>query len=188
MSTENAPPEASFVLSSLEWGQNVSFLVPGTPMTQLRPAPSFWGCRVYDPQNCKARKQHIASVVESCLAVHADGKSSMVFGKNDRLLVKLKFMCCWPNSDFKNETRGAGRLRAVVATRRLDYPKKGDLDNYIKLILDALNNVVYPDDKAICALVAFKMFDNEGDGATQISIRKVEDQDLDALMDGMFQY
>lgn len=183
MSADNAPPEASFVLSSLEWGQNVSFIVPGTPMTQLRPSPSFLSRKLYDPKICKERKQHIARVVQSSLAVHADGRSSMVFSKDDRLLVQVKFMCRRPKSDFKNEMRGAGRLRAVVASRRLDYPKNGDLDNYIKLILDALNKVVYPDDKAICALLAIKVYDNEGQGSTQVSIRKIaETQDLEALV------
>lgn len=187
MSACVAPPEASFVLSSLCWGQHVNFVMPGNPMTQLRPSPSpsFWTRgKVYDPKRCKERKQHIASVVKTSIAVHGDGGSSMVFGESDRLLVKVKFMCRRPNSDFKNETRGPGRLRAIVATRSKEYPLKGDLDNFIKLILDALNKVVYPDDKAICAIIAVKVYDNEGDcnGATQVLIRKIGEEDANEIM------
>jgi Holliday junction resolvase RusA-like endonuclease len=44
-------------------------------------------------------------------------------------------------------------------TGKLKYPK-GDLDNYVKLVLDALNRILYHDDKQIVSLHASKQYSN----------------------------
>jgi Holliday junction resolvase RusA-like endonuclease len=41
------------------------------------------------------------------------------------------------------------------------HVSRPDLDNIIKAVLDALNEVVFDDDAAVCELVAAKKYDNE---------------------------
>lgn len=41
------------------------------------------------------------------------------------------------------------------------HVSRPDLDNIIKAVLDALNEVVFDDDAAVCELVATKKYDNE---------------------------
>ncbi len=41
------------------------------------------------------------------------------------------------------------------------HVSRPDLDNIIKAVLDALNEVVFDDDAAVCELVAVKKYDNE---------------------------
>jgi len=40
---------------------------------------------------------------------------------------------------------------------------KPDLDNVVKLVIDALSGVVYPDDNQICRFEAFKAYCKDGD-------------------------
>ena len=44
-------------------------------------------------------------------------------------------------------------------TSKLTIPR-GDIDNYCKSVLDALNGVVWADDKNVCVLMARKKFDD----------------------------
>ena len=41
------------------------------------------------------------------------------------------------------------------------HVSRPDLDNIVKAVLDALNEVVFDDDAAVCELVAAKKYDNE---------------------------
>lgn len=41
------------------------------------------------------------------------------------------------------------------------YPSRGDLDNYAKAVLDALNGTVWKDDSQICSLVLIKTYGKE---------------------------
>lgn len=42
------------------------------------------------------------------------------------------------------------------------YPSRSDLDNYLKSILDAMNNVIYKDDRQITHLLANKRYSKPG--------------------------
>ena len=60
-----------------------------------------------------------------------------------------------------------GPVKVTITAYFLHKTKTGwhvsrpDLDNIIKAVLDALNEVVFDDDAAVCELVAAKKYDNE---------------------------
>ncbi len=51
------------------------------------------------------------------------------------------------------------------------FPKKKDLDNMVKYIMDALTGVIYPNDTAIVSLAAEKTF--EAHNSTMVSISRI---------------
>jgi Holliday junction resolvase RusA-like endonuclease len=48
-----------------------------------------------------------------------------------------------------------------------------DIDNMVKLVLDALNNEAFPDDSAVVELNARKFFTTKGKARTVITLREV---------------
>jgi Holliday junction resolvase RusA-like endonuclease len=56
------------------------------------------------------------------------------------------------------------------------YPKKKDIDNLVKFLLDAMNKVVYHDDSAITKLIAEKLFvaEHNRDGGAYAEITITE--------------
>jgi len=52
------------------------------------------------------------------------------------------------------------RLKPKSASKKVKYPTtRPDLDNYMKLLLDAMNQVVFVDDGQIVVLLVSKVFD-----------------------------
>jgi Holliday junction resolvase RusA-like endonuclease len=51
------------------------------------------------------------------------------------------------------------RKRPVSLAKKVFYPvQKPDVDNYLKLLLDALNKFVFPDDSAVVSMIVKKRF------------------------------
>ena len=65
-----------------------------------------------------------------------------------------------PNSDFRNNQRGLGRLKGLLS---LAKPQVPDIDNVAKFALDGLNKLVYKDDRQVVRLTIYKLADNEGE-------------------------
>ena len=58
---------------------------------------------------------------------------------------------------------------------RIFAPKKPDIDNIAKLVLDALNGVAYPDDKNIVELIVTKQYDpNRPEGHLRVAVYEVK--------------
>ena len=53
----------------------------------------------------------------------------------------------------------------------LYWPKKPDIDNLVKFVLDAANGVLFKDDSQVVRVLATKMYDDRGDfeGRTHVS-------------------
>lgn len=51
-----------------------------------------------------------------------------------------------------------------------EYTKKPDGDNIIKMILDAMNGIVYEDDSEFSKIEINKKYDTEGNERTEIEI------------------
>lgn len=56
------------------------------------------------------------------------------------------------------------------------YLKRGDIDNIIKAVLDALNGYAYKDDSAVYSVYGRKIY-TMGEPFTAVTIRSVEDRD-----------
>lgn len=69
------------------------------------------------------------------------------------------------NSDRHRELKTSAILRTVPATGP-------DVDNLVKFVMDALNELVHPDDRQVVKLLAYKFRDNEGEclGRTEVKI------------------
>ena len=54
-------------------------------------------------------------------------------------------------------------------------PTGGDLDNLVKYALDAMNNVVYADDRQIIKVLTEKMWaeEQDSDGSTTVAIKNI---------------
>lgn len=70
------------------------------------------------------------------------------------LKIELKFYMSIPKSMSKKQ-------RLLIKEEKLRPLKKIDLDNGIKIILDALNKVAYDDDKQVVSLNAEKYYSEE---------------------------
>lgn len=64
-------------------------------------------------------------------------------------------------------------LKRPKSAKGRKYPSvKPDLDNYLKMIMDAANGILYEDDKLICAITAAKIYSDKE--CVDISISTLE--------------
>jgi Holliday junction resolvase RusA-like endonuclease len=127
-----------------EDGRSVSFSVMGEPMAKERGRVAVIGghAMVYTP--AKTRK------AEETFAARA-----MRFAPPeptlDALEVELTFVLSPPQSWPKWKAE-------AVAEGLIPHTTRPDLDNYVKLVLDALNGVFFVDDKQITGIVGRKKY------------------------------
>eukprot|EP00978_Attheya_sp_CCMP212_P021248 scaffold61898_cov35-Attheya_sp.AAC.1 len=81
-----------------------------------------------------------------------------VFGDNTFLEVNCWFVIKRPISHFNHD----GTLR--LGAQR--FPTSSDVDNLVKLVLDALQGILYRDDRCIVVLFAGKSYPSENDPHT----------------------
>eukprot|EP00978_Attheya_sp_CCMP212_P043897 scaffold294437_cov30-Attheya_sp.AAC.1 len=81
-----------------------------------------------------------------------------VFGDNTFLEVNCWFIMKRPISHFNHD----GTLR--LGAQR--FPTSSDVDNLVKLVLDALQGILYRDDRHIVVLFAGKSYPSENDPHT----------------------
>jgi Holliday junction resolvase RusA-like endonuclease len=142
---------ASFVGTADE----VYFEVAGTPIPKRRVALGKVRQRYYNPT--AVAETEFAAVVTRLCERHV-GQVPM-FDSATALTVRLQFM-------YPPQTK-----RAVTDPTKLFA--RGDIDNLSKFVLDALNGVVFPDDKQVTDLHATKSFDTTARTCrTTVSIRR----------------
>jgi Holliday junction resolvase RusA-like endonuclease len=63
----------------------------------------------------------------------------------------------------------------------------GDLDNHLKLVLDAMNDTIYPDDRQVVIICALKIADNVGmsNGSTEVIMQKIRARDIHLALSSM---
>lgn len=115
------------------------------PQSQLRPRAAYTRSGhivVYDPKVTHLYKQRLRSLARKQYTQPA---------LTDALKVDVYFFRPVQTSisNKERERRISGEHRPAV---------KSDIDNYIKALFDALNGVVWQDDKQICDLVAHKYY------------------------------
>lgn len=82
--------------------------------------------------------------------------------------VDIKVFMRRPNTHFKCDDRSKS-LKTGLPILHTIAP---DIDNLVKFVLDALNKLVYQDDKQCVKLTAIKLYDSEGgcDGRTVVKV------------------
>ena len=131
----------------------VYFIVPGPAKAKERPRVGKGG-RIYTPNGTHKYEK----LVREC---YGDNKS---FEKKF-IIMKIIFWFEIPKSYSKEKRQDCaeGFIR----------PSRGDIDNYIKSILDGLNKVAYEDDKYIYKIEAEKRY-TEYEARTEITIEELE--------------
>ena len=119
----------------------VEFTIPVKPVAKQRPRLAKNG-HVYTPTNTKVF-EHIVTLTYG---------NRYCFNK-EYIKVKAVFRFKIPNSYTK-----AQKHEAIIGNLR---PTKGDVDNYIKALLDGLNGVAWTDDRYIVNIEAEKKYANE---------------------------
>ena len=129
----------------------VDFTIHTAPVSKQRPRLGKGGC-VYTPSKTK--------VFENIVALSYGNRPSF----DDKYIrIRLKFKFEVPKSYSKKK-----RLEAIEGKIR---PTKGDIDNYIKAVLDGLNKKAWEDDRHIIGILAEKEYANES--CIEVSIETV---------------
>lgn len=141
--------------------------VLGRTQSQYRPRRSANGS-FYNAQT-RALREFRAVLSEVCGVGVGDG---CLFGDDIPLSVKIVFFMKRPDSHFRR--RGDRQVGNLKDGMDLEMPHIGtpDADNLAKFVLDAMQGVVYSDDRFVFSLVAMKVYDNLGScsGRTAISV------------------
>ena len=132
----------------------VKFIIPGPAQAKQRPRINKQTGRVYTP-NATSKYEKL---VKKCYG-------DRHFFDEQYISVKITFKFTILKSYTKAEY-----YEALVGDIR---PKKADIDNYIKSVLDGLNGVAFTDDRYICHLEAEKIY-TEGEAETIVEINSMK--------------
>lgn len=138
--------------------KRIKLTFEGDPVAQGRPRFARKGnfVQTYDPDKSKQAK---LAIRKQALQL-ATGK---VF--EGAILVEMYFFRSMPKSFSKKKAKEAlaGELRPLT---------KPDTDNYIKLVLDAINGIFYKDDSQVVEVIGRKFYSEEP--RTEIIITSLE--------------
>ena len=158
----------------------VLFKVSHSPRTKERP----YFCKAPFPRvvNRSARKE--VAFLEAAKEAINNGYHNPkfpLFKKNDRMVIKVITRRARPLYHYVNRNRKRGILKAKFSGSLMPPKTGGDVDNYVKLVQDALQcskdkpEGLYFDDSQIVFQCGVKVWDDEGDcqGGTTVSIERV---------------
>lgn len=91
-----------------------------------------------------------------------------LFSNNEPVSLTVIVNIRRPNCHFVNGKR-SNQLKNNMVNCRVTG---GDIDNYLKFVLDALNHTVYHDDKQVCRLYVEKRWamESESEGSTSFTV------------------
>lgn len=136
----------------------MDFLVYGKPIGKQRPRFSRSSHSVYTPDKTVQYERKIGEAYTA-----AGGKC---IPADCYVCVSVSVFFPIPKSYSKGK-----RKACIDGDIRPD--KKPDIDNVLKVVLDALNSLAYDDDKQVVEVIGRKYY-TEGDGYLWISVREVK--------------
>ena len=121
----------------------ISFVVEGPPVAKAR-ARSGQGI-FYTPAKTKAYEQAVAWSARKAMRGHElfDGAVEL------SLMVHISVPKSWPNK--KKDQAAMGFIRPTA---------RPDLDNYLKIVCDGLNGIVWKDDAQVVRVEASKLYED----------------------------
>lgn len=138
----------------------MQFIVKGKPQGKKRPRFSSISHTIYTPSETQTYEHQIA------LAFKAGGGRCIPTGQCVAVAVTAFFPV--PKSYSKGK-----RTACIDGDIRPD--KKPDVDNVLKVVLDALNGVAYDDDKQVIEAICRKYY-TDGEGYLWVAVRSVGDK------------
>jgi Holliday junction resolvase RusA-like endonuclease len=157
-------------------GHKIHFIIRGRPVVLKR--TRHYNGAVVNPS--AARIAQLRGAIQGALERPNVGATAAIpapmFNEMDRLSVTLVLRMPRPLTDFV----GRNRLTGARIGRNLFSSALGDVDNFAKLVLDAMNGVMFVDDRQVVMLRVIKTSDNVGmsNGSTEILVRKVRARDM----------
>lgn len=132
----------------------VSFTVDGRPVPKGRPRVTRHG--TYTPKSTQ--------IFESAIRAAWLERGEKPFADGEALDIMVNAYFPIPSGTPKRKRDGL---------HLTPYLKRGDIDNIIKAVLDALNGIAYKDDSAVFSVYGRKIY-TTGDPFTAVTIRNVE--------------
>lgn len=122
----------------------IAFTIPGTPKGKGRPRFSRKSGAAFTPKETRNHEAYVkmlaAKAMEEAVLGPFDGPVKVVIN------VMCGVPASWPQT------------KKARAAANILKPTNGDLDNIVKAITDAMNSVVYKDDRQIYRIEATRMF------------------------------
>lgn len=136
------------------------FVVQGAPVPKARPRITRQG-RAYTPKRTQEYEERVKTS-------YIEKYGHIAVSEMQPLAVEMRFYVPIPKSWSKKKHK-----MAVVG--KIKPTTRPDIDNYIKAILDSLNNgIAYVDDSCVCDINASKRYSEKP--RTVISITEIEDE------------
>lgn len=132
----------------------VSFTVDGRPVPKGRPRVTRHG--TYTPKSTQ--------IFESAIRAAWLERGEKPFADGEALDVMVNAYFSIPSGTPKRKRDGL---------HLTPYLKRGDIDNIIKSVLDALNGIAYKDDSAVFSVYGRKIY-TDGEPFTAVTISSVE--------------
>lgn len=134
------------------------FVVPGRPVPKQRPRVTRYG--TYTPEATADYENRVRDAWRK--------QSGVTFKEGVPLFVGVTARFEVPRSASKK------KQRELVGTPHIK--QRGDIDNVVKSVLDALNKHAFPDDCAVYIIHAEKIYANEP--CTEVTIRSMGMEDF----------
>ena len=163
--------------------ESLCFKIKGDPCSLQRarfdPRRNNGRKRFWNPNRSAVRgfqKQMIDSIFGAGLAEMYFKKKEdwkTCFDGKVGLVVDIDFKMKPPNTHFVNRGREGKRLKPSVENK---WPRKRDIDNMDKFVLDSMQGVVFDNDVQVVKQTIRKMFHHEGDfeGETVVHVTKIK--------------
>ena len=159
--------------------ETLHFSIVGEPKSLARPvvgrSPGRTGrAWLRDPKGNKVAKERFRDEVRRQM------ESPIFFGQDVPILVDISFHMVPPQYLFVNGDRTRGRFKADSSFK---WPKKPDVDNLDKFVLDALQGLVFHNDSQVVQQRIQKTYDRNApfSGRTEVSIKRAP-QDYASLL------
>ena len=123
----------------------------------------------------------------SYLAAKYPNHAKPIFAKGVPVAVHMVFSVKRPNDDFVGKKRFVGRLVGQLkGGKEKELARgdlKGDIDNFAKLVLDALKGLLFEDDRQVVYTTALKLPDTTGscEGSVSIKARPITSAEMKSL-------
>ena len=132
----------------------VSFIIPGAPTGKGRPRVTSIGghARTYTPEKTRSREGIVASLCMDAM----QGRAALAGPVEVMIAIEAPIPASWSRV---KRAAAAGKPCAV----------KPDLDNVVKLLLDAVNGIAFGDDRQVVSLAASKIYGHEPRTTVQIT-------------------
>ena len=154
---------------------SVSFTVEGNPEALSRPTigrGAKGSNKVWLRDPCKVKKQLFCDAVRAqILPGGVDRQQEVIIFDDTAIVVDIEFYIKAPKNHFINNDRGLGRLKPDSTAK---WPKKPDIDNLDKFVLDSLQGFLFQNDSQVVKQTIRKVYHHQSPfgGQTKVFIRR----------------